>query len=158
METKRIISTINVYQLDELSHSEQTLIHAAIEATESSYAAYSGFRVGAAALLANGVIVKGCNQENAAYSLTMCAERSAIFAAGAHHPHQPITTLAIAARNAQGLLAEPITPCGSCRQAMIETEQRFKQKIRILLYGTNHVYVIDGISNLMPLSFTDDVL
>ena len=64
--------------------------------------------------------------------------------------------IAIAARNADGLLAEPVTPCGSCRQALVETEFRHKRKIRILLYGTSHVYVIDGINTLMPLSFTDD--
>ncbi len=158
MKTKIIQSEIKVCSTDELTADEQQLINMAIKATDNSYAVYSHFHVGAAIRLANGETMIGCNQENAAYSLTMCAERSAIFAAGAQHPDQPIVMMAIAARNADGLLSEPITPCGSCRQSMIETEQRFGHKIRILLYGTNHVYVIDGISQLMPLSFTEDSL
>lgn len=158
MEDKTIKSIIHVCQPDELNSSEQHLIAMAIEATKRSYARYSHFNVGAAILLANGMEMMGCNQENAAFSVTMCAERSAIFAAGAQYPEQPITTIAIAARNKDGLLDEPVTPCGSCRQAMIETEQRFHQKLRILLYGTKHVYAIDGIANLMPLSFTEDQL
>lgn len=158
METKIIKSEITVCSLDELTADEQQLISLAIKATDSSYAPYSNFCVGAAIRLANGITLMGCNQENAAYSITMCAERSAIFAAGAQYPDQPVVMLAIAARNADGLLSEPITPCGSCRQCMIETEQRFKQKIRILLYSTSKVYAIDGISQLMPLSFTENYL
>ncbi len=158
METKIIHSTISICQPEELTAEEQMLIAKAIEATDNSYAHYSHFRVGAAILLENGEVVSGCNQENAAYSLTMCAERSAIFAAGAQHPDQPIQMLAIAARNEQGLLEEPITPCGSCRQVIVETETRFSKKVRMLLYGTKHVYVINGISQLMPLTFTEDSL
>ncbi len=158
METKIIQSEIKVCNLDELTADEQQLIGMAIKATDNSYAAYSHFHVGAAIRLENGETMMGCNQENAAFSETICAERSAIFAAGAQYPDLPIVMMAIAARNADGMLSEPITPCGSCRQVMIETEQRFKHKIRILLYGTKHIYVIDGISHLMPLSFTEEAL
>lgn len=157
MEKRIIESVVNVCQPEELSDAERRLIEKAIEATQHSYARYSNFKVGAALLLANGVEVIGCNQENAAYSVTICAERSALFSAGAQYPDQPVKMLAIAAKNENGeLLREPVTPCGSCRQAIIETEQRFGCRIRILLYGTSHTYVIDGIRQLMPLSFTDE--
>jgi cytidine deaminase len=98
----------------------------------------------------------GCNQENAAFPAGICAERSAIFAAGAQYPDQPVTMLAIAARNEKGeLLEEPVTPCGTCRQVIIETETRFHQPLRILLYGQRHIFILEGIKQLMPLSFTE---
>lgn len=156
MEQKTIQSTFLVCQKEELSQEEQQLIDAAIEATSRSYAPYSHFHVGAAIQLKNGVVIMGCNQENAAFPAGICAERSAIFAAGAQYPDQPIMTLAITARNSKGeLLDEPASPCGTCRQVIIETETRFKQPVRILLYGKKHTYVMDGIRQLMPLSFTE---
>lgn len=156
MEERVLKSTIKVCQTNELSESEQHLVSLAIKATENAYSPYSHFSVGSAVLLENGKEITGCNQENAAFPVTICAERSALFAAGAQYPSTPVMAIAIAARNADGLLAEPVTPCGSCRQALVETEFRHKRKIRILLYGTSHVYMIDGINTLMPLSFTDD--
>ena len=142
--------------MDELTDTERDLIAKAIEATNRSYSPYSHFQVGAALLLENGITIMGCNQENAAFPAGICAERSAIFAAGAEYPDQPITMLAIAARNPRGVLqSEPVSPCGTCRQVLIETETRFHRPIRILLYGQRCVYVMDGIRNLMPLSFTE---
>lgn len=158
MKEITIQSTITVCHTDELNVEDRDLISKAIEGTNRSYSKYSHFNVGAAVLLENGVEIIGCNQENAAYSVTICAERSALFAAGAQYPDQAIIKIAIAAKNADGLLSEPITPCGTCRQALIETEQRFGKPIRILLYGTNHVYAINGIKNLMPLSFDEGKL
>jgi cytidine deaminase len=106
--------------------------------------------------LENGEVLPGCNQENAAFPAGLCAERSAIFAAGAQYPEVPITMLAIAARNTKGeLTEEPVSPCGTCRQVLIETETRHGQSIRILLYGKRCIYVMEGIRNLMPLSFTE---
>jgi cytidine deaminase len=143
-------------QKEELSEPEQLLVEAAIEATKRSYSPYSHFSVGAALLLENGKTVIGCNQENAAFPAGLCAERTAIFAAGAQYPNVPVTMLAIAARNSKGELTdEPISPCGTCRQVMIETETRFKHPIRILLYGKKCIYVLEGIKQLMPLSFTE---
>lgn len=142
-------------QMEELSNDEQFLLQKAIESTNNSYAKYSHFHVGAAIQLSNGMVLPGCNQENAAFPAGLCAERSAIFAAGAQYPGEAIEKLAIAAREPGGdLTAEPVSPCGTCRQVMIETETRFDTPIRILLYGRNRIYVIDGIKNLMPLSFT----
>lgn len=157
MEKIVIKSVINVCKIDELSNEEQNLVKRAIEATQYSYAKYSDFKVGSALLLEDGTEVIGCNQENAAYSVTICAERSALFAAGAQYPDKKVKTIAIAARNEKNeLLADPITPCGSCRQALIEAETRYGNSIKIILYGTKHIYTIDGIKNLMPLSFTDE--
>lgn len=147
---------INECQMEELSSDEQFLIQKAIESTNNSYAKYSEFHVGAALQLDNGVVIPGCNQENAAFPAGICAERSAIFAAGAQYPESAVMILAIAARQPGGeLTEEPVSPCGTCRQVMIETETRFNQPIRILLYGRRCVYVMDGIKNLMPLSFTE---
>ena len=142
--------------MEDLNQEEKTLIEKAIEATDRSYARYSKFHVGSCLLLNDGTIMMGCNQENAAFPAGICAERSAIFAAGAQHPDLPVKMLAIAARDTTGKLTEePVSPCGTCRQVMIETETRFSQPIRILLYGQKRIFVMDGIRHLMPLSFTE---
>ena len=156
MKELTIQTSITVAQMDELTDTERQLVRQAIEATSRSYAPYSHFNVGAALLLQNGETFIGCNQENAAFPAGLCAERSAIFAAGAQYPDQPVMMLAIAARNPQGeLQEEPVSPCGTCRQVLIETETRFRQPVRILLYGSRHIYIVDGIKQLMPLSFTE---
>ena len=143
-------------RMEELSDAEQQLLNVAIGATEHSYAPYSRFHVGAALLLEDGTVLPGCNQENAAFPAGLCAERSAIFAAGAQYPGVAPVTIAIAARDTEGeLTAEPVSPCGTCRQVIIETETRYKHPLRILLYGRNRVFAMDGISQLMPLSFTE---
>ncbi len=149
-------SAIGQYRLDELSDGEQTLIRKAIEATDNAYVPYSHFHVGAALMLADGRVFIGANQENAAFPVTLCAERSAIFAAQSQCPAQPIIALAIAARNKDGLLREPITPCGSCRQVILEIEQRYGQPVKLYLYGTSGVYVINSVKDILPLSFVDD--
>lgn len=156
MEELTLKSTLFVAQWSDLSDEERQLVEVAKQSTYNSYAPYSHFHVGAAILLKNGTIVPGCNQENAAFPSGLCAERSALFAAGAQYPDQPVLMLAIAVRNNKGeFLEEPASPCGSCRQVIIETETRYKQPIRILLYGTKYTYVMDGIKQLMPLSFTE---
>ena len=143
-------------QMDELTPEERSLIEKAIEGTNRSYSPYSLFHVGAALKLQNGATYIGCNQENAAFPAGICAERSAIFAAGAQYPDQPIVMLAIAARSREGeFTKEPVSPCGTCRQVLIETETRFQHPIRILLYGQRCVYILDSIKQLMPLSFTE---
>lgn len=149
-------STLKLLSLDEMSEGERRLVRKAIEATDNSYAPYSHFHVGAALQLENGTVFIGANQENAAFPVTLCAERAAIFAAQSQCPEQPITAIAIAARNAAGLLRKPITPCGSCRQVILEMEQRYKRQVSIYLYGTAGVYVIDSVKSLLPLSFIGD--
>ena len=156
MEDLVLKSTVRVAQMDELTEEERHLVDLAIEGTNRSYAPYSHFHVGAALLLKDGTTVIGCNQENAAFPSGICAERSAIFAAGAQYPDQPVVMLAIAARSREGeFTEEPVSPCGTCRQVLIETETRFQHPIRILLYGQRCVYVLDSIKQLMPLSFTE---
>jgi cytidine deaminase len=156
MKAYKLEAVLHIYEMAELSEEDRELVETAKQAANSSYAPYSKFRVGAAARLQNGVVVVGANQENAAFPAGLCAERSAIFAAGAQHPDQQIVAIAIAARGTDGeLTEEPVSPCGTCRQVMIETETRFNQAMRILLYGRKKVYVVEGIRTLMPLSFTE---
>lgn len=156
MKELELKSVIQACQMDELSTEEQHLVNIAIEATHRSYAPYSHFHVGAAVRLENGEEIIGCNQENAAYPSGLCAERTALFSAGAQYPDVPVEMLAIAARGTDGeLLSEPVSPCGSCRQVIIESETRAGHPIRILLYGRKCIYVIDGIGKLMPLLFSE---
>lgn len=156
MKTIEIKTTIQVFKRDELTDSVRRLVDKAVEATNKSYSPYSKFRVGAALRLADGTEIIGANQENAAFSVTMCAERSAIFNAQSNYPDQAICEIAIAACNADGQTKEPVSPCGSCRQALLEMEQRYKRNIKIYLCGRDVVYVLDSIKDLMPLCFVDD--
>lgn len=149
---------IVAYEYEELNEEDRQLIDAAQAATTHSYAPYSHFSVGAAALLANGIIVSGSNQENAAYPSGTCAERTTLFYANSEYPDQAVKTLAIAARNEEDFVNEPIPPCGACRQVLLETEQRFGHPMRILLFGKKHIFAMEGTRNLLPLSFGKDFL
>ncbi|MBD9110353.1 cytidine deaminase [Bacteroides nordii] len=153
MKDLTITSIIKVYTFDELNKTDQDLMTSAMEATTRSYAPYSKFSVGAAALLANGIVVTGTNQENAAYPSGLCAERTTLFYANSQYPDQPVLTLAIAARTEKDFIDLPIPPCGACRQVILETEKRYKQPIRILLYGKKEIYEVKSIGDLLPLSF-----
>ena len=153
MKDLTITSVIKVYEYDELNDTDRALLDDAIEATRRSYAPYSHFSVGAAALLANGVVVTGTNQENAAYPSGLCAERTTLFYANSQYPDQAVVTLAIAARTEKDFIDTPIPPCGACRQVILETEKRYKQPIRILLYGKKCIYEVQSIGHLSPLSF-----
>ena len=153
MKDLTITSIIKVYTFDELNKAEQDLMTSAMEATTRSYAPYSKFSVGAAALLANGIVVTGTNQENAAYPSGLCAERTTLFYANSQYPDQPVLTLAIAARTEKDFIDLPIPPCGACRQVILETEKRYKQPISILLYGKKEIYEVKSIGDLLPLSF-----
>lgn len=152
---KEIKLEIHVRSLNygELNETDRRLTDAAREATSRSYSPYSHFAVGAAALLENGIIVTGSNQENAAYPSGTCAERTTVFYANSQYPDQPILTLAIAARNEAGFLEQPISPCGACRQVLLETEQRYGKPMRILLCSRTGVYELQGVKDLLPLSF-----
>lgn len=159
MKNLDIHITIQRAAYDELSATDRRLVDLAIESTANSYAPYSNFHVGAALLLSDGTTFIGANQENAAYPSGLCAERTALFAAQAQHPDLSVRTLAIAARGATGeLTEEPVTPCGACRQAALEIEERGGEPIRILLYGTRAVYIAASVKDLLPLSFTKNDL
>ncbi|MBO7068662.1 MAG: cytidine deaminase [Bacteroidaceae bacterium] len=158
MKEYTIQSIVRVFGWDELAAEDRLLIEAAKNATSGSYAPYSGFCVGAAARLQNGTVVIGSNQENVAYPSGLCAERTTLFAANAQYPDQPVVSLAIAARNKEGFVARPITPCGACRQVISGVEQRYGHPICILLYGTDGTHVIDSIDALLPLQFSDSYM
>ena len=144
---------------DELSEQDRVLIDAAKGATERSYAPYSRFQVGAAALLADGTLVTGTNQENAAYPSGLCAERTTLFYAGSAHPDKAVVALAIAAYSEGAFTPMPIAPCGACRQVMLEVEQRHQQPMRLLLYGTENVCVVEGGAGaLLPLAFSKEIM
>lgn len=139
---------------EELSEADREVVDAARAATANSYAVYSNFNVGAAVRLSNGTIVNGSNQENAAYPSGICAERTTLFWANSQYPKEPVEVLAIAAKTGGKELEVPIPPCGGCRQVIMETEKRFGNSIRIILYGAKQCYIIeDGVKALLPLSF-----
>ena len=158
MKHYKIEATLHVYALEELSSEDRELVEAAKRATEGSYAPFSHFYVGAAVRLSDGSIFTGANQENAAFPSGLCAERTALFAANARHPELSVLALAIAARKADGFLSQPISPCGACRQVISGVEDRYRRPVRILLYGTEGIYVADSIDALLPLRFRDGVL
>lgn len=160
METKRIVTDFDILQEEELQPDERTLIAAAKEACTTAYAPYSQFCVGAAALLDNGEIFTGSNQENASFTVGTCAERCTLYGAHAHFPHSHVRLLAIAARQAgaAGFLDDPITPCGACRQAILETEQQQAEPITLLLYGTRRIYRLRNAESLLPLHFDGSAL
>ena len=139
---------------EEMPDEYKLLINMARSVSGKAWAPYSQFRVGAAVWLKNGLILTGNNQENAAYPVGLCAERTALFYANANYPDDPVVAIAVTAQNEKGLLPEPVKPCGGCRQAILETENRFSQPITIILDGSDSTIVLDGISSLLPLSFT----
>ena len=159
MKEQRIETSYKIYTIDELDIQDKQLMEAAIEATQRSYAPYSHFHVGAAVQLENDVIVTGTNQENAAYPSGLCAERTALFYTNSQYPNIPVKALAIAAYNKEeGIIHNPISPCGSCRQVMLETEKRFGKPMRILLCGSEEVYIVENATNLLPLAFSETSL
>lgn len=159
MKEMIIETKVKVCSYDELAGDDRKVVDAARAATANSYAVYSNFHVGAAVLLADGTVVSGSNQENAAYPSGLCAERTTLFWANSRYPDQAVTTLAIAASTGGSELEVPIPPCGACRQVILETEKRFKTPIRIILYGSKECYIVeDGVKGLLPLSFTADFL
>lgn len=144
---------------EELTPEDAALVEAAKAATYTSYSPYSHFRVGAAVRLENGEIIQGSNQENAAYSPTICAERCAMFYANAHHPDNVPTAIAIAARGTDGnFTPQPVSPCGVCRQVLVETQQRYGHPLRVLLVGDKEIYLFDSISDLLPFQFDEGSL
>jgi cytidine deaminase len=146
----------NYSNINELADDEQELISMAKEAARNAYAKYSQFFVGAAVKLANGEIITGNNQENKAYPSGLCAERVALFYANAKYPDVPVIKMAIVAIYNDEILEEPVSPCGACRQVMLETETRFNTPIRILLVGKNKIMAMNDVKSLLPLSFDFD--
>lgn len=159
MKELSITIPIVIKQEDELSEQEKAVIAQAKEATYRSYSPYSHFSVGAAVLLEDGTIVAGSNQENCAYPSGLCAERTALFYANSRYPDKAVIMLCCAARDTSGAFtARPIPPCGSCRQVMVETEERFGKPMQVMLYGTEGVCFIPSARDLMPVNFDKSFL
>jgi cytidine deaminase len=160
MKDKKITLSMKVFaSADELSEEDATLLKKARAFTKESYAPYSHFHVAAAALLGNGKIVFGSNQENASFPVSICAERILLANAAMRFPDVPIATMAITYHNMQGKSNEPISPCGMCRQALSEYQQRVGRPMRLLLSGfEGEVYLIENAGALLPLTFTGEDL
>ncbi len=140
----------------ELSVEERDLLASARKATYKSYAPYSKFHVGAAILLEDGTVVTANNQENAAFPSGSCAEQSAIFWVGANYPEHKIKTIAVIARPSGGDNFRGVSPCGACRQAMLEYENRQQKSIRIImLTSDNQILISESIGNLLPVKFDE---
>lgn len=158
MKKQQFVSDYTVYEdeneLAKFAAADAELLRQAHEATGNAYVPYSMFHVGAAVRLANGVVVKGSNIENAAYPSGLCAERVALFSAQAQFPGVAVEALAITACSEIKDVTEPVAPCGACRQVMVETEQRSGSPMRIICQGnTGKVFVFEGVETLMPFIF-----
>ncbi|GHV59630.1 cytidine deaminase [Bacteroidia bacterium] len=153
MEELKISTKIQVYDYNELNPAEKKLIDAAKEAVQRAYVPYSHFQVGAAVLLDNNEVITGNNQENVAFPSGLCAERTALFYANSHFPDAAVDTIAVAAYANGDFTEDPVTPCGACRQVILEAQNRYRHPVRIMLYGKKAVYVIERITDLLPLAF-----
>ena len=159
MRTKEVRIFVYEYTtVSELPEDDQKLVNAAREASKSAYAPYSKFFVGAALKLENGKIIKGNNQENAAFPTGLCAERVALFYANATYPDVSVKAIAVTASNHQGIVDGPVRPCGSCRQALSEAEFRFNQPIKVILDGKDKIQVLEGVDSLLPFAFKPESL
>jgi len=139
--------------VEEMSAEDQELVAKCLEAQKGSYSPYSNFQVGAALRLANGIIVKGANQENAAYPSGICAERSAMFWAGANYPDVPMLAIAIAGADKGVLCESPSSPCGACRQVMSEYQRKHGVPMQIILVGSKRIRKFKKVEDLLPFIF-----
>ena len=143
----------------ELSSSDKLLLSKAVEARKNAFAPYSNFNVGASLLLENGKIILGNNQENAAYPSGMCAERVAIWNAASHYPKTKIKKIFISASSSLKKVDQPVSPCGACRQTMVEYEINQSDKIEIYFTGeTGKIIKCNSITDLLPLVFESSLL
>ena len=152
-QTKLVINYQEFTSPAEMSPADQELVAAAHEARKGSYSPYSNFQVGAALRLENGLIIKGANQENAAYPSGLCAERTAMFWASANYPDVPFDTLAIAAADHGVVCDLPASPCGSCRQVMAEYQKKYGKPLKIILVGDKLIKKFNCVDDVLPFIF-----
>jgi cytidine deaminase len=153
MKNFKITAKIIVCDYNELNNTEKIVVDAAKKAVKSAYCPYSHFQVGAAVLLGNGEIITGSNQENVSYPSGLCAERTALFYANSRFPDEAVDTIAIAAFCDGSYTAKPVTPCGACRQVIMETQNRYGRPVRMILFGEKEIYIVESISELLPMGF-----
>lgn len=159
MESLNLTTKILVYNYEESPETIKKLINGAKSATKRAYAPYSNFHVGAAILLANGEIITGNNQENAAYPSGLCAERVTVFHANAQYPDIAVEAIAVAACSSEGeFTTNPCSPCGGCRQVLLEVENRYNRPIKVILYGESKIYELESAKALLPVGFGADSL
>lgn len=153
------ISYCEFETIDDLDEPDRLLLIEAEKAMQFAYSPYSGFSVGAALELANGMIITGNNQENAAYPSGLCAERVAMFAAASQYPGIPFNAIAITASSDKFIVDYPVSPCGSCRQVMAEYENSRKNPIKVIMKGeTGKVIIFEKSNDLLPFVFNTDQL
>ena len=154
MRTVKLDITYTEYSsIEEMDPKDQALVKEAIKAQEGSYAPYSKFNVGAAVLLEDGTVVRGSNQENAAYPSGLCAERTAMFAASANHPGKAMVSIAIVGGFDHRVATTPCSPCGACRQVMAEYQTLYGNPMRIIMFGTEKTWVFDRVDDILPFIF-----
>jgi len=159
MIEKKITTTFYQTNKNSLSKEENSLVDLSINSLKSAYAPYSGFMVGTAVLLENGEIISGNNQENVAYPSGLCAERVAIYYAGAKFPDVKIKKIAISAVSKKFNFTDVVSPCGSCRQAIAEYEVKQDENIKILLHHPNDdIIIVNSVSDLLPFMFKSKAL
>lgn len=160
MKPLTITSRLEVYDsIDEVPEAVQSLMKKAVEVRDSAYAPYSEFKVGASILLENGEVVIGSNQENASYPSGLCAERTAVYAAGARYPEANILKIAISAKSLRHQVVSPVPPCGACRQALVEYEVKQDKPIELYFMGeTGKVVKAESVKDLLPLVFDNSCL
>jgi len=159
MQEKKIELSFTLAHLSELSAEEQQLVSNAKSAFKTAYAPYSGFLVGASVLLENGEVINGSNQENVAYPSGLCAERVALFYAGAKYPNIKINTIAVSVLSKNFEVTDVISPCGACRQVMAEYEDKQEQAIKVILHSpTDEVLIANTVEDLLPFMFKSPLL
>lgn len=140
---------------ESLDRQTQDLVQQSEHAMSTAYAPYSNFHVGAALLMEDHTVVTGSNQENAAYPSGLCAERVALFSAASQLPYKKILALAVVARPSNGSKPIPVTPCGACRQVMLELEIRQQRPFQVIMqYQTDLWIVMPSAESLLPYCFT----
>lgn len=160
MQEKEIRFSVQIYKsADELSTEDAALVAKAKAALQSAYAPYSNFKVGAAVLLANGEVVTGSNQENASFPVGICAEGTALSTASSIHPNIAIEAIAVTAKSGKQVLKQPVSPCGICRQRLLEYETRYNHNIKVIMIGEEgEVYKVATVKDLLPLYFSNSDL
>jgi cytidine deaminase len=143
----------------ELDKSDQELLAIAQSALPNSYSPYSKFKVAAAARLEDGTIVTGWNTENASFPMCICAEPATLAAAASQRPGMPVVAMAITVKSGSVVVDQPASPCGSCRQQLLEHETRFKSKMKLVLHGeTGPVHVFESAGDLLPFGFSGELI
>jgi len=154
MKVKEVVISYEEFaDASEMEAKDQELVKAAIAAMSGSYAPYSHFNVGAAVRLSDGSIVKGANQENAAFPSGICAERTAMFAASANHPDKDLVSIAVAGGVMGRLTAQPATPCGACRQVMAQYQTKAGKPMSVILVGGDKIQKFAKVNDILPFIF-----